>query len=112
MRLDPPDLELFFRLHRTFMFFVNQRLHAIPQQPANPGQYSSLPPTVRAQVHDAWLARTDLIETFVDENPAGLPVSELAIIHSWQHFVCDRFFVVRKSQKHTVFVSASDPPVA
>ena len=30
MLLEPHDLDLFFRLHRTLMFFVNQRLKVIP----------------------------------------------------------------------------------
>jgi hypothetical protein len=32
MLLEPQDVELFFRLHRTLMFFVNQRLKVIPDK--------------------------------------------------------------------------------
>ncbi|WP_202920661.1 hypothetical protein [Urbifossiella limnaea] len=37
MLLEPQDVELFFRLHRTLMFFVNQRLRVIPDTLDTPG---------------------------------------------------------------------------
>ena len=44
MLLDPPELDLFFRLHRTLMFFVNQRLKVIPDDLATPEEFSGLSP--------------------------------------------------------------------
>ena len=40
MLLTPQDVELFFKLHRTLMFFVNQRLKVIPDDLATPGRIS------------------------------------------------------------------------
>ena len=53
MLLDPPDLELFFRLHRTLMFFVNQRLKVVPDDLATPDEFAALSPEVRLKVRDA-----------------------------------------------------------
>ena len=36
MVLTPQDAELFFKLHRALMFFVNQRLKVIPDDIASP----------------------------------------------------------------------------
>ena len=36
MLLDPHELELFFRLHRTLLFFVNQRLKVVPVKITTP----------------------------------------------------------------------------
>jgi len=36
MLLTPQDVELFFKLHRSLMFFVNQRLKVIPDDLASP----------------------------------------------------------------------------
>ena len=36
MLLEPHDVELFFKLHRTLMFFVNQRLKVMPDDIATP----------------------------------------------------------------------------
>ena len=41
MLLDPTDVELFFKLHRALMFFVNQRLKVIPDDLATPDEFSA-----------------------------------------------------------------------
>ena len=72
MLLEPQDVELFFRLHRTLMFFVNQRLKVIPDNLALPEEFAALSPEVRLKVCDALRANVDLIESFVAENPTHL----------------------------------------
>ncbi len=72
MLVEPQDVELFFRLHRTLMFFVNQRLKVIPDNLATPEEFAVLSPEVRLKVRDALNANLDLIESFVAENPAHL----------------------------------------
>ena len=87
MLLEPQDVELFFKLHRTLMFFVNQRLKVIPDELATPDEFAALSPEVRLKVRDALNANLDLIESFVDENPAHLSDDELDIVRSWRHLV-------------------------
>lgn len=108
--LDLPELERFFRLHRTLMRFVNQRLQAIPDQPATPEEFSGLPPEKRLKVRDALLQHRDLISTYVAENPDQLPEKDLAIVGSWRHLVAGKFYLFRELKKHTVLLSAEDPP--
>src|SRR5436309_53945 len=72
MLLTPQDAELFFKLHRALMFFVNQRLRVLPDDVASPDEFSGLSPEVRLKVRNAFLQHTDLLERFADENPAGL----------------------------------------
>jgi hypothetical protein len=40
MLLETQDAELFFRLHRALMLFVNQRLKVIAKQFATPEEYA------------------------------------------------------------------------
>ena len=112
MLLEPQDVELVFRLHRTLMFFVNQRFKVLPEKFATPEEFAALSPQVRLKVRDAFLANTDLIESFVDENPAHLSEDELAIVSSWRHLVHGRFYVFRELKKHTVFLTTTDPAIA
>ena len=112
MLLEPQDVELFFRLHRTLMFFVNQRLKVIPDKLATPDEFAALSPQVRLKVRDALNAHLDLIESFVDENPAHLSDDELDIVRSWRHLVTGRFYVFRELKKHTVFLTTTDPAIA
>jgi hypothetical protein len=112
MRLERHELDLFFELHRALLFFVNQRLTVIPDTPASPDEFAALPPGVRLKVRDALNANLDLIEAFVDENPARLSGDELDTVRSWRHLVHGTFYVVRELKKYTVFLSTDTPPVA
>ena len=82
MLLTPQDVELFFKLHRALMFFVNQRLQVLPDDVASPDAFSSLSPQVRLKVRDAFLKHTDSFQQFVDENPAHLTSDELDIVRA------------------------------
>jgi hypothetical protein len=112
MLLEPYELELFFRLHRTLMFFVNQRLKVIPDKLATPEEFAALSPEVRLKVRDTLNTNLDLIESFVDENPAHLSEDELDIVRSWRHLVTGKFYVFRELKKYTVFLSVADPAIA
>jgi hypothetical protein len=96
MLLEPQDVERFFKLHRAFMFFVNQRLKVISDDFATPDEFAALLPEVRLKVREAFLAHVDLIEPFVAENPAHLSEDELDIVRSWRHLVTGRFYVFRE----------------
>lgn len=112
MLITPKDGGLFFDLHRALMFFVNQRLKVIPDRPADPDEFSALPPASRLQVRDALLKHMDLIQAFVEENPAHRSQDKLNIVLSWQHLVHGKFYVFRELKKYTVFLSIEKSPVA
>src|SRR5207249_9988679 len=112
MLLEPQDVELFFKLHRSLMFFVNQRLQVVPDDLTSADAFAALSSQVRPKVRDALNANLDLIESFVDENPAYLPDDELDIARSWRHLVHGRFDVFREPKKSTVFLSTPSPAIA
>lgn len=112
MLLPPHELELFFKLHRALMFFVNQRLKVIPNKVATPQEFAALSPVVRLKVRDALNAHLDLIESFVAENPDNLSDDDLDIVRSWRHLVHGKFYVFRELKKYTVFLSTEKQPIA
>lgn len=112
MLLNSDELDLFFRLHRTLMFFVNQRLKVIPDQVSSPEGLAALAPQVRLRVRDAFLENIELIESFAAENTAHLSEAELDIVRSWRHAVHGKFYVFRELAKCTVFLSTVDPAIA
>ena len=67
MLLPLEDVEHFFRLHRSLMFFVNQRLKVLDEDVADPEAYAHLPAQARVAVHEALLAHRELIDAFADE---------------------------------------------
>src|SRR5947209_20243637 len=112
MLLTPPDAELFFKLHRVLMFFVNQRQKVVPEDLASPEEFSALSPQNRLKVREAFLKQADLLQAFVDENPAHLNDEELGIVRSWRHLVAGQFYIFRELKKYTVFLSCAKQPVA
>ena len=112
MLLNPHDAQLFFRLYPALMFFVNQRLKVLPDGLVSPEGFGTLAPEDRLKVREALLDHTDLIQSFVDENPAHLPDDDLAIVRSWRHLVAGKFFVYRYLKKHAIFLNDAEPPIA
>jgi hypothetical protein len=112
MLLTPAEAELFFKLHRALMFFVNQQLHVLPHEIKTVDDYAVQSPEARLKVHKAFVDEIDLIEKFIDENPAGLTEEELEIVHSWYHLVTLQFFIFRYLTKYTVFLSTGKEPIA
>ena len=112
MQLPLEDVDLFFRLHRSLMFFVNQRLKVIDEKVATPEAYSGLPPETRIKVHKALLDHMDLIDAFADENPFHFDEADLEIVRSWKHLVSGTFYAFRQLKKYMVFLSSTEPVVA
>ena len=112
MQLPLEDVELFFRLHRSLMFFVNQRLNVIDEKIATPDAYSALPPTTRIKVHKALLEHMDLIDAFANENPFGFDETDLEIVRSWRNLVAGTFYAYRQLQQYMVFLSSTEPVIA
>jgi hypothetical protein len=112
MLLSPQDAELFFKLHKALMFFVNQQLHVLPDKIASPEVFAALSPEKRLKVREAILKKTDLIDSFIEQNPSHLSAEELDIVASWRHQVAGKFYIFRYLKKYTILLSTTDPPVA
>lgn len=112
MLLTDDESKLFFKLHRTLMFFVNERLKVIPNKLSTPEEFAVLPPELRLKVGNALLGNIGLIEEFVDQNPSQLADDELDIVRSWRHLVAGDFYIFRKLKKYTVFLAWRQDPVA
>ena len=112
MQLSLEDVELFFRLHRGLMFFVNQRLKVIDKKVATPGEILGTAPGDPAQGPQALLDHMDLIDAFADENPFEFSDGDLEIVRSWKHLVSGTFYVFRYLKTHTIFLTDKEPVVA
>lgn len=112
MLLTPAEAHLFFKLHRALLFFVNERLQVLPDKIASPEEFGQQPPEARFKVRNALVDDIDLIESFVDQNPAKLPEDELDIVLSWRHLVNGHFYIFREMKKYTVFFSTDKENIA
>jgi hypothetical protein len=86
------DGVLFYKLHRSLMFFVNQRLKVRADDIASPEEFAALPAGELLKVRDAFLNHLDLLQAFIDENPVHLPDDELDIVRTvgWVNFLHDQ----------------------
>jgi hypothetical protein len=112
MHLSLEEVEQFFRLHRSLMFYVNQRLKVIDEKVDTPEKYSGLPPETRIKVHQALLEHMNLIDAFADENPFGFDEPDLEIVRSWTNLVSGTFYAFRQLSRYLVFLSSTEPVVA
>ncbi len=112
MLLSPDDADLFFKLHKLLMHFVNGRLHVVKSRPSVIAGHPTYPQSDRLKIRNALLENIGLIERFTQENPDGLDDQEREIVASWKHAVADKFIVLRYLKKHTIFLSSANPPVA
>lgn len=111
MLLAPQEAALFFKLHRSLMCFVNQRLQIVLGIDA-PEEFSALSPEVRLKVRNALLEHVQLLERFVDENPFALQDEELDIVASWRNLVAGKFFIFRYLSRYAIFLATGEPPTA
>ena len=112
MQLPLDDVDLFFRLHRGLMFFVNRKLQVIDRKVASSEAYSGLPPEARVEVHKALLDHTDLIDAFAYENPFDFDETGLEVVRSWKNLVTGTFYAFRQLRDHMIFLSSTEPVVA
>ena len=80
MHLPFGEGKLFYKLYAALCSYANRKLNVVPGEFADPEQFTSLPPETRLKVRDALYAHPELIDQFVQENPAQLPAEELAVV--------------------------------
>jgi hypothetical protein len=112
MQLPFEELEQFFRLHRSLLFYVNQKVRVTDEPVATPEAIVALPPETRYKVHNALQDHRELIDAFADENPFQFGEAEIDIIRSWKHLVSGTFYAFRQLKTYMVFLSTTEPVVA
>jgi len=110
MQVSLEEGKVFYRLYAALLGYVNRRLGLVLVQFSDSTEYTSLPPTTRAEVRDALFAHRELIDEFVQENPAGLSPEELEVVANWKHAIVGKFYVMRYLKKYAVFLTSSESP--
>ncbi len=101
---------LFYELYVALLSYVNEKLTVVTEQFANYPEYMATRPEARAAIRDALYDHRELIDQFIAENPAHLPVDQLEIVSSWKNALVGKFFVLRYLSKYTVFLSSVGTP--
>lgn len=112
MQIPYDDGVLFYALYAALLSFVNDKLKVIPEPFSDSLEYIALPPEDRVAVRDAFYKHRELLDQFMQENPANLSADELDIVASWRHAVVGRFYLFRYLSKYAVFLGGDSPKKA
>ncbi len=108
MNLSIAETELFYRLHSSWLVFVNRALHILPEN-VPPEQIYGQNQELFTKLRDAADARPDLLEEYVTLNPDQLPPNELLIVASWRYRIKSTFYIMRNLKAYTVMMNIGEP---
>jgi len=111
MRLPEEDIDLFYKLYPTLLFYTNER-RGIMRDVATVDEFMQLPIEEIHKVREALYEYPELIDSFVNENSFAFSQEELEIVRSWKHFIKARFFLFRYLKKYAIFLDEGSPPKA
>jgi hypothetical protein len=110
MKLSSADVILFYKLMWPLQFYVNRKLNLLPEVDSVEAYIKDYDFEAKLPVRNALYEKTELIEAFVEENPAQLNDEELAIVSGWKNFVAGDFYIERFLKQGAIFISSSKSP--
>lgn len=109
MNLPTAEMELFYKLHGSWLAFVNRELKIIPEDmPAQ--EIYQLPSEQLFRLRDVSYDQPDLLEHYLAANPDQFPPDELLIVAGWRYRVAGDFYIMRHLKKYSVLMSAEESP--
>jgi hypothetical protein len=103
MKPSAQDVELFYRLIFALQAFTNKKLSLCPDA-KTPEGIKQLPLDKKVIIRNALWDETDLLESFLNENPFHLSREEMNIVGSWKYRVQGRFILVSHLKSHSIFL--------
>ena len=104
MLLKTEQAERFYRIWFAVLRFVNAKTGLIKKLPGN-RTTGSLGVDVALKLRDALWDKEELLDQFIEENPARLEPADLALASSWHNKLAGNFYVFRDLKKHTIFIA-------
>ena len=111
MKLSKKEVDLFYRLYYSLLFYVNRKFKIL-KGVNSPEDLGRFPAEELNKIKKTLYEHPELINSFVSENPLNLSASELKIVSSWKDFVKGEFFIFRYLKDYAVFLSLEDQPKA
>lgn len=112
-RLSEDSEQRFLDLYGHLLVYVNDRFDVIDSIDSLEDleqSYSDELLPLRNTLYEE--STTDLIEDFVEDNPAELSEGDVEQVGSWTDFVTGDFIVVRYRQNDAIFLDWTEPPKA
>lgn len=102
MRLGKKDIEEFFKLHKSLLFYVNSKKHLIKGL-SSISDLQIAPFEKIAELRNMAVNDLTLIDSLIKENPFEFTDKELKIIECWKEGIFDTFFIVKYEKDMAIF---------
>lgn len=102
MKLSEQDAKRYFELMWALQFYVNHKLQIHDIKIID--EYADTSTDQKVKVRDALFENTNLIDSFVQENPQNFSEKTLRIVSEWKNFIRGNFFIERLLKKYAVFI--------
>ena len=104
MCLPTLDVDRFYRVWKTLLFFANEQYHLVPTW-----RTATLETQLRgndvAQVRERIWQEDGILDRFIAQNPTQLPAADLALVQSWKHRREGDFLILKELKKYTIFIA-------
>jgi hypothetical protein len=111
MILSPTDSNRFYQIRWPLLKFVNTQQHVVEDFPKDI-ELEGLNPQDATKVRNVLWNSPDLLDEFIQTNPAGLAEPDLELVASWKQRFFSQFVIIRHLKKHSIFLRQEGPPVA
>ena len=111
MRLPEDDLNLFKKLHASYLFYVNQQLEVL-EGIESLDQFMELPFHSKSDVRNAARKNPEILIDMVRNNPFEFDDVELAIVNSWQYAMDSSFYLTHYEDDYAIFLDTATTPRA
>jgi hypothetical protein len=111
MKLSPEDVTLFYKLMWPLQSYVNQKQNILPNVDSVEVYAKDYNFEAKLPVRNALYEKAELIDAFIDENPARLNDEELAMVWNWKNFVAGDFYIERYLKQGAVLIGGKPSQV-
>jgi len=108
MNLNEDDLRLFYKLHPSLLLYTNMQLNIVKE-------IDSLSALMRSdlklkkEIRDSLYEESDIIDSFISENPFEFNLEEISVIRNWKYFIKDSFIVFNHYKNYSAFYESGEP---
>ena len=102
MKLNQAEIKEFFKLHKSLLFYTNQKMGIIKGIPSISKFKGPILNDV-LKLRNIVCKDLSLIDTFVKQNPYNLSENELKVIENWKRGINATFIIVKYSKDYTIF---------
>lgn len=104
--LNEKDQKLFFKIHKNLLLFVNRKIKSSKKfkDLSDWGEYADFMSDAIV-LRDHLFRNKDIIDQFIQVNPANFDEQELSITKHWKSAIIGKFILLKHLKNHSIFLN-------